>query len=286
MEGELWRQVYSLAKRLGKSSSVVRGTYFDVEIIGVYLWSVLHDRPVNWACERRNWCGRCPMMRLPSPSTISRRLRSVGVQRLLCMIEKELLNQRPASWCRYIDGKPLPISGHSQDSDAGYGRAAGGKTRGYRFHGVLDESQGFVAWTIKPLNVNESKVAHELVHQLDQPGYLVGDNQFDSNSLYDLAGMRSIQLIVRRRKNVQGLGHIRHSPYRLKAIEMMDRPFAQSLITARRRIESIYSQLTCLAFGLAPLPNWVRTTRRVKNWVRTKLIFFTAYRRRQKTCIV
>jgi len=136
------------------------------------------------------------------------------------------------------------------------------------------------------MNVNESKVAHELVNQLDQPGYLVGDNQFDSNSLYDLAGTRSIQLIVRRRKNVRGIARGRHSPYRLKAIEMMNRPFAQYLIAARRRIETTYAQLTCLAFGLGPLPNWVRTARRVKNWVRTKLIFFTAYRRRQRTCVI
>jgi hypothetical protein len=285
MEGELWRQVYALAKRLGKGSGVVRGTFLDFEIVGVYMWSVLHDRPVGWACRRGNWHGHCPMKQLPSSSTMSRRLRSDDAQRLLCALEKELLHQRPASWCRFIDGKPLPVSGNSEDRDAGYGRAAGGKTRGYRFHGVFDESQGFVAWTIKPLNVNESKVAHELVNPLDQPGYLVGDNQFDSNSLYDRAAARSIQLLVRRRKNVRGLGHQRHSPFRLKAIEMLKRPFAQSLITARRRIETTYAQLTCLAFGLAPLPNWVRTAKRVKNWVRTKLIFFTAYRRTQRSCI-
>jgi hypothetical protein len=195
------------------------------------------------------------------------------------LIEKELLHQRPASWCRFIDGKPLPISGHSEDTDAGYGRATGGKAKGYRFHGVFDESQGFVAWRIKPMNTHESRVAHELIADLSDPGYLIGDNAFDSNMLYDLAGERSIQLLVRRRKNVQGVGHIRQSPHRLKAIEMMQRPFAQSLIEARRRIETTYAQLTSLAFGLAPLPSWVRTARRVKNWVRTKLIFFTAYRR-------
>jgi Transposase DDE domain len=281
MEGELWRQVYALAKRLGKSAGVVRGTFTNVQIAAVYLWSVLHDRPMNWACERQNWRGYCPMKRLPSPATISRRLRSLGVQKLLCMMEKELITRRPASWCRFIDGKPLPISGHSQDSDAGYGRTTGGKAKGYRFHGVFDPSQGFVAWTIHPMNVNESKVAHELVSQLEEPGYLVGDNQFDSNTLYDLAGARSIQLIVRRRAHVRGLGHVRQSPFRLKAIEMMTRPFATSLIAARRQIETTYSQFTGLAFGLAPLPNWVRTATRVKNWVRSKLIFFTAYRQTQ-----
>jgi len=116
MEGELWRQVYALAKRLGKASGVIRGRFLDVEIIAVYLWSVLHDRPVGWACKRANWRGRCPMKCLPSPSTMSRRLRAEGVQRLLCDVEKELLHQRPASWCRFIDGKPLPVSGHSEDS--------------------------------------------------------------------------------------------------------------------------------------------------------------------------
>jgi hypothetical protein len=217
---------------------------------------------------------------------MSRRLRSAGVQALLRAVEKALLDRGPASWCRFIDGKPLPISGHSKDPDAGYGRAAGGKATGYRFHGIYDEHQGFVAWRIRPMNVNESKVAHELVGELHDPGYLVGDNQFDSNSLYDLAGQRSVQLLVPRRKNVQGLGHIRHSPFRLRAIDMLSRPFAQSLVHARRRIESVYSQWTSLAFGLAPLPNWVRRARRVENWIRAKLIFFAAYLHHQRTYVV
>ena len=226
------------------------------------------------------------MKRLPSRSTMSRRLRSVDVQALSQAVERELLNQGSPSWCRFIDGKPLPISGHSQDADAGYGRATGGKAKGYRFHGIYDESQGFVAWKIKPMNVNESKVAQELIPTLKDPSYLVGDNQFDSNVLYDLAGQHSIQMIVPRRKNAKGLGHRRHSPHRLPAIEILSRPFGQSLLHARRRIESVYSQLTCLGFGLAPLPNWVRTQRRVENWVRAKLIFFTVYQRKQKTYVI
>jgi len=206
------------------------------------------------------------------------------VQALLCSVERALLNERPPSWCRFIDGKPLPISGHSEDPDSGYGRATGGNAKGYKFHGVYDDLQGFVAWRIQPMNTNESKTARDLIAELRDPGYLVGDNQFDSNPLYDLAGQKSIQLLARRRKNVKGIGHIRHSLFRLKAIDMLSRPFAQSLLHARRRIESIYSQLTSLAFGLAPLPNWVRTARRVENWVRAKLIFFTAYLHRQRTC--
>jgi hypothetical protein len=283
MEGELGRQVYGLAKQLGKGAGVIRGAFSDADVAAAYLWSVLHDRPTKWACERRNWRGCCPMKRLPSRSTMSRRLRSAGVQQLLRSLERTLVEQGRRSWCRLIDGKPLPVSGHSQAQGVGYGRTTRGMGKGYKFHGVFDEFQGFVVWRTKPMNVNESKVAHELIAELSTGGYLVGDHQFDQNPLYEAAGQRSIQLLAPRRKNAKGLGHIRHSSYRLRAIDMLARPFGQALLHARRRIESIFSQFTGLAFGLAPLPNWVRTAERVENWVRAKLIFFNAYRRRQRT---
>jgi hypothetical protein len=47
MEGELWRGVYALLKRLGKGRGVVRGVFSDAEIVAVYLWAVVHDRPVK-----------------------------------------------------------------------------------------------------------------------------------------------------------------------------------------------------------------------------------------------
>jgi len=279
MEGELWGRVYALLKRLGKGKGVMRGRFLDVDVAAAYLWSVLHDRPVAWACQRRNWPRRGAMRRLPSPSTMSRRLRTVAVQDLLRRIEPALLAQGRAGWCRFIDGKPLPVSGHSEAQGVGYGRAASTKARGYKFHGVFEPGRGFVAWRIKPMNVNESKVAHELIGDLSPGGYLVGDNQFDQNPVYETAGGRSIQLVAPRRQRVKGLGHHRHSPHRLRAIDLVSRPFGQALVHARRSIETAYAQLTGLAFGLAPLPNWVRTTPRVENWVRAKLIYFTAYLR-------
>jgi hypothetical protein len=224
MEGELWRQVYGLAKRLSKGKGVVRGKFLDLEVAAVHLWSVLHDRPVKWACDRRNWRGSCPMKRLPSRATMSRRLRSAGVQQLLRNLEQALVKRGRRSWCRFIDGKPLPVSGHSQAQGVGYGRTTCGMGKGYKFHGVFDEFQGFVAWRIKPMNANESKVAHELIGELSKGGYLVGDNQFDQNPAYQAAGERAIQLLAPRRKNVKGLGHIRHSPHRLRAIDVLISP--------------------------------------------------------------
>jgi hypothetical protein len=216
---------------------------------------------------------------------MSRRLRSAGVQLMLGRAERTLLEQGQSCLCRFIDGKPLPVSGHSEAQGVGYGRATSGMAKGYKFHGVFDPGQGFVAWRIKPMNINESKVSHEIIRELRPGGYLVGDNQFDQNPVYDTAGERSIQLVAPRRKNVKGIGHARQSPHRLRAIDLISRPFGQALLRARRSIETVYAQLTGLGFGLGPLPNWVRTRTRVENWVRAKLIIFTAYLRQKTTYI-
>jgi hypothetical protein len=54
-----------------------------VDVAAAYLWSGLHDRPVNWACQRRNWPRQGALRRLPCPLTMSRRLRTAAVQDLL-----------------------------------------------------------------------------------------------------------------------------------------------------------------------------------------------------------
>jgi hypothetical protein len=52
-------------------------------ILRVYLWAVLHDRPVYGACDRRHWVGIKPPRALPDPSTLSRRLARPETQRML-----------------------------------------------------------------------------------------------------------------------------------------------------------------------------------------------------------
>jgi len=283
MEDELWREIYRLAKRIGKWKGVVRGTYSDVMIVVVYFWAVVHDRPNKWACNKKNWHGSGPRGKLPSASTLSRRLRTEAVIQLIKDIEKELLDRNPPSFCRLIDAKPLPVSGHSEDNDVGFGRAASTMAKGYKFHAIYDDSQGFVNWLLKPMNVNECPAGAELISETQHQGYLVGDNAYDRNKLYTLAGKRGIQLIAPQQKNARGLGHCRHSPFRLKAIEMQTRKFARALIFNRRYIETAFAQLTTLSFGLGPLPSWVRTIRRVENWVRAKLILLNVYRFKQRT---
>ena len=128
------------------------------------------------------------------------------------------------------------------------------------------------------MNESEPKIARELITQLDEPGYLIGDRAYDSNYLYDLCGQRDIQLIThQRRKNARGLGHRRHSPQRLRAMCLKNTEFGRGLIDTREQIERIFGRLTNFSCGLSPLPNWVRTQRRVEMWVCVKLMIYNIW---------
>ena len=70
--------------------------------------------------------------------------------------------------------------------------------RGYKLHAIYDPFQGFVQWKIKPMNANEGPVAAELIRPVSEQGYLIGDNAYDRNKLYDLAGGQGIQLIEKK----------------------------------------------------------------------------------------
>ena len=45
-----------------------------------------------------------------------------------------------------VDGKPLPIGGCSKDRQAGYGRSAGGKAKGYKLHALVGSDGSVQAW--------------------------------------------------------------------------------------------------------------------------------------------
>ncbi len=282
MEDELWRQLYPMILREGKYRPY-KAQFTDGQIVATFLWAVLHDRPVSWACQRRSWPIHLRGRRLPVGSTISRRLRTVTVIRLLRQLEHQLTERDCPSLCRWIDAKPMPIGGNSQDIQAGYGHAAGCKARGYKLYAVADRRQGFVAWRIGPMNASESTMADELIGRLNSEGYLVGDGAYDCNRLYDVAGSRGIQLLAPRRyPKSRGLGHHRHSLHRLRALSMLKTPMGQELLKARAGIERMFGQLTNFACGLKPLPNWVRTRRRVELWVRGKMILYNLWRQLRK----
>jgi hypothetical protein len=273
-----------MVQDFGNNKRPKKATYSDADIVLTYLWSVLHDRPVCWACKKSSWPVYYRKRKLPNASTMTRRLRTEAIRQLMAKVEQELIARCPASVCRWIDAKALRIGNYSKDKDAGYGPAEGGMAKGYKLYAVADQSQGFVTWKVRPMNHCESTVARDLIGQLDSEGYLIGDGAYDKNRLYDLAWEKSIQLIAPQRiKNAKGLGHYRQSPHRLRSLAMIETSLGQALLDSRLQIERMFGQLTNLGCGLSPLPNWVRTQFRVEMWVCAKMIFYQIWRQQHET---
>jgi hypothetical protein len=279
MERELWRRIVGAIKRLPRTRPR-NAVYTDAQIIAVYLWSVLHDRPVSWACERRNWPMQAWRRSLPDQSTMSRRLAHphtrVVLERLLdrlSPIERNALVLR-------IDGKPLPVAKHSQDRGATIGRGRGGFDKGYKVHAIYAHSNRPVAYRVAPMNVDERVVAEQMLqeHQLGE-GYLLADANYETNPLYDQAANVGRMLVTPRRfRKAKGLGQSRvHSVHR---IAMIDRskapsPFIRELLRTRRVIETRFANLTNFGGGLTHLPPWVRG-RRVALYVTAKILIRVA----------
>ena len=272
MERELWVVLYEVATKLDKGHG--RWKYSTSDIVVVYFWCVLNDRPMTWGLVKTNWPNDLCPKHLPTQSTLSRRMRRSDAQQLMTEIEQTWLALVGVSryWIRVIDGKPLGVSGVSKDADAAYGRGAGGMQKGYKLHAVWAGGPLPLAWGLAPMNRSEKTMARALIPGLPGEGYLLGDPEFDSNALYDLAHDAGHQLLAPKRQKQHGLGHRRHSPYRLRSIELMKHKFGKAVYRFRRQIERDFGNLVSFGAGLTCLPAWVRRFPRVRNWVHAKLL--------------
>ena len=273
MECELWPRLYALVKRVGQRWPRSRVRYSDSVIVLVFLWACLHDRPQVWACDVRNWKStRLRPACLPSDSTLSRRLKSPSVQALMKELENCLREGTPRCLLSFIDGKPLTVGGRSTDREARWGYAAAGMSRGYKLHAIWSYRPIPDAWTVRPMNENESRVAKLLIPQVAGVGYLAADAKYDVVTLHDLAVQHGYQLVAAPHvRGANGLGHHRQSPHRLHSLQLLMRPFGQDLFKQRKTIERMFGNATSFAGGLAPLPSWVRRLHRVQRWVWAKL---------------
>jgi hypothetical protein len=273
MERELWPPLYRLLQEVAATVRQKGVTYQPGLVVAVLLWAALHDRPMKWACDPRNWDTRLRPLALPSPATMSRRLDEIAVAVILRALEDRLRQSRPPELVLVIDGKPLTVGGLSHDPDARCGHGAGKIAKGYKLDAIWAGRAMPESWAVVPLNVNEVRVAPALIGAVRSEGYLLGDNQYDSSALYDAAAARGLRLVAARKDPEAGIspGHYQ-SPHRLSAIDLMGRPFGRDLMTLRGRIEASFGNATSFAGGLAPLPAWVRRSHRVLRWTWAKLI--------------
>jgi hypothetical protein len=129
LEHQLDKAIVALLATLDKPPTTTAFDFSDEVIVKVYSWPVLCDRSTSWACRKRHWPIHRRKRRLPSPSTLSRRLRSPSVVALLDALERRVIAPKEPGLFWMIDGKPLPIGGCSKDRQAGYGRPPAARPR-------------------------------------------------------------------------------------------------------------------------------------------------------------
>jgi hypothetical protein len=140
MERELWPRVYHLVMSTGASIRQTRVTFQPHVVVLALIWAALHDRPQGWACQESHWSATTLRPAgLPSPATLSRRLRSLAVGVLLRQVAQRLRELMPARLLAALDGKPLPVGGTSHDPDARNGYGAGKIARGYKLHAIWED---------------------------------------------------------------------------------------------------------------------------------------------------
>jgi len=278
MEHQLFQSIVAVVRSLSKVRKSARCRFADEDIIKVHYWAVIHDRPVSWACQRRHWPCHERRRKLPSPPTMSRRLRHKSVRALLDSLEQRVLAPQRPGLLWMIDGKPLAISGCSKDRQAGYGRAANCKAKGYKLHAIIGMDASIAAWRIAPMNKDERVMAERMLKTAPIQGYVVGDSNYDSNEVHKVCDARGdLQLVTPRRSGKNhGLGHRKHSHGRLRSILLVENPrtdgFGAYLLHERDAIERAFAHLTNWGGSLTCLPPWVRTHRRVHRWVQAKLV--------------
>lgn len=272
-------QIKATLRTLRASRRRPREQFTDATIVLVYAWSVLNSQPRCWACQRSSWPLKFPPGGLPSPARLSRRLRSEVVIKLLDRLEMMIQAIDPASpgvSVLAVDGRPLVIGNHSHDRHSGYGRAAGGKARGYKLHSIIDIEGRMRCWRLAPMNVDERKMAKRMVRGLQEEGYLLADSNYDSNPLFDAVATRGLVMITPRRYGSdKGMGKHRHSPARIRSRDLLENTqsdFGRILHALRGFIERWFGQAASTPELLGGLPAWVRHRDRVFRWVQMKLI--------------
>lgn len=274
MEREIWKTLIDRLDGLADRRPP-RCRFTNKHIVRVYLWAALHDRPVCWACDPASWPGR--RRRLPNPSTMSRRLRTRSVMKLLRRLLPTGGHGKAALLC--IDGKPLRVSRFSKDRQATLGYAAGGFERGYKVHHICDRRNRTRGFDVRPMNEAESVIARKLITRAASRGALIlGDAAYDSNELHARAASRGAALLAPRRKPGRGLGHHAQHEGRVRSIALLEGDRRKKRQAARLRscIERGFGWLTGLGGG--HLPPWVRTLPRVRRWILAKLVILDAAR--------
>jgi hypothetical protein len=282
MERELWKAVYLRLKRVARRFAQKYVHHHPWRVAAVLLWAAVHDRPVSWGCDKRNWSTtRLRPGAIPSAATVSRRSRRAGFGVFLNAVAREFRGDGPPAWELMVDGKPLPVGACSKDRDARPGPLG----RGYKLHAIWGTRCLPEAWEVTAAREYEGAVAERLLAQVTGAGVLLADGNYDASRVYDAADARGYQLLARPGGGDTGSGHHYQSPHRRVCLRWFAGGLGWGLYRERAGIERAFGNAGSFGGGLGPLPNWVRRLGRVTRWVWCKLVINAArilYRQEQK----
>lgn len=273
MERELWKVVYTKLKRVARGFDQKYVHYQPWRIAAVLLWAALHDRPVSWACDKRNWSAtRLKPGRLPSEATMSRRTQRTVFALFLNRLTDEFRGTGPPAWELKIDGKPLPVGKCSKDPDA----RSNNHGKGYKLHALWGTKCLPEVWEVTAARENEGSAAVRLLAQVKGKGFVYADGSYEDNRVYDAAGASGYLLLAHPGTQATGGGHGYQSEYRLLALSFFETGLGWGLYRHRTGIERAFGNMGAFGGGLGPLPNWVRRLGRVTRWVCCKLVINAA----------
>ena len=276
MDSHQWKTVYQAIRSADRSVSRQgrRKRYSDVLIVAIYIWSVGHDRPLCWACDRRNYASCFRPRQLPSISQFCKRIKTERCDAMLQQVHEELAGIAWMTELSFLDGRSLRVGSHSKDADAKSGPVSGGMAKGYKLHAWATQDGRIPVWSVTSLNASEKTVAAELLRYQWPGGLLLADSNYDAGWLYDRVDAHGGQLITPLPANVGG-GHRPQSTARLRAASFWP-GLGRYVYRDRLAIERFFAHQSAFGGGLAPLPAWVRTLPRVRRWVGAKLIIYHA----------
>jgi transposase len=277
MDGKLWARVYQTVMTIDYPNPRKYVVHSDRVIVLIVLRASYDDQSINWACRSENWVGLKRPARLPSQSTVSRRSRSSSVRSLLQSLEIWLRQRAPRDERAVaVDGRALTISPHSKDPDARWGYAMRGFGFGYKWYAIWGTDPVPLAWDVRPLNVDEAKMAGTVLVPRLPPvrkrRYLLGDAAYDTNPLHEAVAELGYQLLAPPKRPGKRLGHRPHHPARVRALQLLKTPYGEWLYRQRSVIERQFGNGTMRREGLTSLPAHVRRLQRVKRYVHAKII--------------
>ena len=161
MDKNVWsiitKMIVSVNRSLERTGR--RPRYSDVLIMRMYLWAVWHDRPMFWACDRRNYDTLFRPRVLPSVSQFSRRLKTERIEKMMQAVHERLIQTHTLPTLSFFDGKALPLSQHSRDKDAQKGYADGAFRKGYKLHAWATQDGRIPRFCVLPMNCGEPNTA-------------------------------------------------------------------------------------------------------------------------------